>query len=410
MRLAIVSERTTPLLLTGQVPGGGHTRQVAELATALATAGHDVRVYARADGSRVDQLPHGVAVEHVPTEPAQADGPCLDELRLVRARTFGETLASSWGPGWAPDLVHAHHWLGGLAAVTASQRARVPVALTYHGVGASRPVRERGGNGASAGGRQPGSDSRAGWEQRLGGTVDRVITQSRAETEALVRIGVSRQRITMIPAGVDAVSFAPAGPLAPRGPASRRVVTVAGAGTLDERKGFVDLIRALARVPAAELVVVGGPPPEALDTDSRVARLRTVAERCGVAGRVRFVGAVTRDQMPAWYRSADLVVCPSWYEPFSLSALEAMATGVPVVATAVGGFRDTVVDGLTGLLVPPRQPAALARAMRQVLGDPIRRMGYAAAALDRARQCYAWERVTRRLSAEYRQLCPTAET
>jgi D-inositol-3-phosphate glycosyltransferase len=400
MRLAIVSERTTPRLLTGQVPGGGHTRQVAELATALATAGHDVRVYARADGSGVNRLPHGVLVEQVPAGPPEPDTPLSEEARLARARRFGETLARSWGRAWSPDLVHAHHWLGGLAAVTASRPGRVPVALTYHELGAVRR-RHLGHDGGNA-----NPDYRAGWEQRLGGTVDRVITQSRAETEALVRLGISRQRITMIPAGVDATTFAPSGPLAPRRAAPRRIVTVAGPERLDDRKGFVDVIRALRRVPDAELVVVGGPPESALDSDPQVATLRAVAGRCGVGDRVRFVGAVARDEMPRWYRSADLVVCASWYEPFSVSPLEAMASGVPVVATAVGGFRDTVVDGLTGILVPPRDPATLARAMRALLADPIRRMGYAAAALDRARQCYAWERVTRRLAAEYQQLCP----
>jgi glycosyltransferase involved in cell wall biosynthesis len=237
--------------------------------------------------------------------------------------------------------------------------------------------------------------------------VDRVITQSRAETEALVRLGVSRQRITMIPAGVDATRFAPTGPVAARGPAPRRIVTVAGGGKLDERKGVVDVIRALGRVPGAELVVVGGPPDRELAGDPQVTSLRAVSARCGVAERVRFVGAVPRDEMPRWYRSADLVVCASWYEPVSLAPLEAMASGVPVVATAVGAFQDTIVDGLTGVLVPPHDPAALARAMRGVLADPILRMGYAAAALDRARQCYAWERVTRRLAAEYAELCPS---
>lgn len=399
MRLAIVSERTTPRLLTGQVPGGGHTRQVAELATALATAGHDVRVYVRADGSRVERLPHGVLVEHVPGPP-EPDTPLPEEARLASARRFGETLAGSWASAWSPDLVHAHHWLGGLAAVAARQQGQVPVALTYHELGAVRR-RHLGHDGGSA-----NPDYRAGWEQHLAGTVDRVITQSRAETEALVRLGVSRRHITMIPAGVDAITFAPTGPLAPRRAAPRRIVTVAGPERLDERKGFVDSIRALRRVPGAELVVIGGPPASALDSDPQVARLRAVADRCGVGDRVRFTGAVARDEMPRWYRSADLVVCASWYEPFSLSTLEAMASGVPVVATTVGGFRDTVVDGLTGVLVPPRDPATLARAVRTLLDDPIRRMGYAAAALDRARQCYAWDRVSRRLSAEYQQLCP----
>jgi glycosyltransferase involved in cell wall biosynthesis len=105
--------------------------------------------------------------------------------------------------------------------------------------------------------------------------------------------------------------------------------------------------------------------------------------------------------MPRWYRSADVVVCPPWYEPFGLTPLEAMACGVPVVATSVGGLADTVVDGLTGDLVRPRDPRALGAAIRRLLGDNMRRLAYATAALDRARQCYTWKRCAAQLAGVY---------
>ena len=108
--------------------------------------------------------------------------------------------------------------------------------------------------------------------------------------------------------------------------------------------------------------------------------------------------------MPRWYRSADVVVCPPWYEPFGLTPLEAMACGVPVVATAVGGLTDTVVDGLTGDLVRPRDPRALGGTIRRLLNDPMRRLAYATAALDRARQAYPWRRCADQLSSVYSAL------
>src|SRR5690606_24039814 len=82
---------------------------------------------------------------------------------------------------------------------------------------------------------------------------------------------------------------------------------------------------------------------------------------------------------------ADVVVCAGWYAPSGVTALEAMAAGLPVVATAIGGQRDVVIDGVTGALVPPGAPGALARAVRRVLADPIRQLEYAAAGLDRVR-------------------------
>ena len=92
-----------------------------------------------------------------------------------------------------------------------------------------------------------------------------------------------------------------------------------------------------------------------------------------MADRLVLRGRVGRDEMPALLRSADAVVCAPWYEPFGIVPLEAMACGVPVVATAVGGQIDSVVDGVTGVHVPPRDPAALAAALRDLLDHPERR-------------------------------------
>jgi glycosyltransferase involved in cell wall biosynthesis len=122
---------------------------------------------------------------------------------------------------------------------------------------------------------------------------------------------------------------------------------------------------------------------------------------CGVADRFRLAGAVAAHEMPAWYRSADVVAATPWYEPFGLTALEAMACGVPVVASAVGGLADTVVDGITGDLVAPRDPRALGLTLRRLLGDEIRRKSYAAAAVDRAAHSYAWPRIAARLAVVY---------
>jgi glycosyltransferase involved in cell wall biosynthesis len=105
--------------------------------------------------------------------------------------------------------------------------------------------------------------------------------------------------------------------------------------------------------------------------------------------------------MPRWYRSADLLAAAPWYEPFGLTPLEAMACGVPVVGTAVGGLVDTVVDGITGDLVPARDPRALGVALRRLLGDEMRRLSYGAAALDRAGHLYSWHRVATQLTAIY---------
>src|SRR5699024_813024 len=118
---------------------------------------------------------------------------------------------------------------------------------------------------------------------------------------------------------------------------------------------------------------------EHLDRDPEARRLRALAAERGVADRLVLHGRVDREALPALLRSADAVVCAPWYEPFGIVPLEAMACGVPVVATAVGGQTDSVVDGVTGALVPPRDPDALAATLRGLLGDPARRARLGAA-------------------------------
>ena len=170
-------------------------------------------------------------------------------------------------------------------------------------------------------------------------------------------------------------------------------------GRLVERKGVATVIAALAELPDAELVVAGGPDPAELDFDPEVPR-PCGRRRTGTGSRIGWCSpaAVARADVPALIRSADAVVCVPWYEPFGIVPLEAMACGVPVVASAVGGLTDTVVDRATGWLVPARDPAALTSALRTLLADPARRAAMGAAGRERVEQWYTWPGWRRRPS------------
>jgi D-inositol-3-phosphate glycosyltransferase len=388
MRIAMISEHASPLADGGDASGGAQQRYVADLSTALAEIGHEIRVYTRRDSPEppeVVPISEGVLVVHVPAGPAEKLPP---DLLLPHMGDFAQWLDTSWRSGdWSPDVAHAHFWTSGLAAVTAARRFGIPVVQSFHEL-------------AEVEGKTQGA-SRAGYERALGRAVDRVVVQSQDEARGLVRIGVPRSRLTLVPAGVDSDRFTPYGPAAERDPGRPRILSV---GRLVERKGFGDIIQAMRYVPGAECVVVGGPPADQLTADPQARRLRAIAERFHVADRVRLVGAVPARDMPRWYRSADVLAAAPWYEPFGLTPLEAMACGVPVVATAVGGLTDTVVDGITGDLVPPRDPRALGTALRRLLADEMRRFGYAAAATDRAGHSYSWRRVATQLTAVYAAL------
>jgi D-inositol-3-phosphate glycosyltransferase len=378
MRIAMISEHASPL------GAGAQASHVAELSGALAEEGHEVRVYTRRDSpdlASVVALSEGVRVVHVPA------GPALflpaDQL-LPYMGDFAQWLGNEWRDGdWIPDVAHAHFWTSGLAAVTAARNFDIPVVQSFHQLGE---------------GELAGSTSRTGYERALGRAVDQVVAQSQDEVRGLVRIGVPRARLTVVPAGVDSARFSPEGPAVARDPGKTRILSV---GRLVERKGFGDVIQAMRYVPGAEYVVVGGPAPDKLKADPQAKRLRALAERFQVADRVRLVGEVPAGDMPGWYRSADMLVAASWNEEFVLSPLEAMACGVPVIGTAVGGLTETVVDGLTGDLVPARDPRALGGALRKLVNDRVRRFTYATAALDRARQAYSWKRVASQVGSVY---------
>lgn len=391
MRVAMISEHASPLAVLGTEDAGGQNTHVAELSAALAAAGHEVRVYTRRDDARlpaVVSMPAGVDVVHVPAGPAE---PVAKDDLLPYMGQFSRWLVEQWrGGGWVPDVVHAHFWMSGLAGIAAGRQTGLPVVLTYHALGTVKR-RHQGAMDTSPA-------RRIGYERALGRAVDRIIAQSRDEVRELVRMGVPATRMTVIPSGVNDEAFCPGGPAVPREPGRPRVLTV---GRLVERKGYQDLIRAMPLVPDAECLVVGGPPADQLSDDPQARRLRALAESVGVGDRVRLVGAVPRDEMPYWYRSADLLVAAPWYEPFGLTPLEAMACGVPVVGTAVGGLTDTVLHGVTGDLVPPRDPTALGVAIRDLLADRVRRFNYASAALDRIRGSYSWRRSADQIGAVY---------
>jgi glycosyltransferase involved in cell wall biosynthesis len=322
-------------------------------------------------------LAPGVTVDHVSAGPPE---PMAKDLLLPYMHEFAADLYRQWSAE-RPHVVHSHFWMSGYAAVRAARPLDLPVLHTFHALGVVKR-REQGVKDTSPPQRIP-------IETWLLHTADRILATCPDEVLELVRLGADRDRIAVIPCGVDVRHYTPEGPAGPRG-APHRVLYV---GRLVERKGIGNAITAMADVPDAELVIAGGPDPAELHLDPEVGRLRQLAGAHGVSDRIRFLGRIHPSVLPSLYRSADVVVCVPWYEPFGLAAVEAMACGVPVVASAVGGLSDTVVDGVTGVHIPPRRPDLAAAAVRGLLADPRRRKRLGAAGRDRATTKYAMDRV-----------------
>lgn len=397
MKIAMVSEHANPLAALGGAECGGQNLHVAELARALVALGSQVTVYTRRDNPNSPAVVHaveGYRVVHVPAGPAVAVP--RDEL-MPHLGEFAARLRELWRAE-RPDVVHAHFWMSGLTAVLAVRECRSPVVLTYHALGAVKR-RHQGSVDTSP-------PQRIRLERLIGREVAAVIATCSDEARELVRLGVDRSVISVVPCGVDCERFTPHGPQLPRGPRYRAVVV----GRLVPRKGIDCALAAVAEVSNTELMIVGGPQRHLLGGVAEARRLKDLAVRLGIDGRVHFTGQLARPQLPALLRSADVVLCVPWYEPFGIVTLEAMACAKPVLAAAVGGLLDTVVDGITGEHVPPRRPDVLASRLRALLADPVRRQSYGVAGRDRATACYRWDQVAADTLAIYYRVLDQSRT
>jgi glycosyltransferase involved in cell wall biosynthesis len=315
-------------------------------------------------------------VEHVDAGPPV---PVFWDRMLPLMPAFARSLARSWAQE-RPDLVSSHFWMSGLASLEAATPLGVPVAHTYHALGVVRR-REKGPADSSP-------EERMDIEAMLARRADHIVATTTDEVFELLGMGGSVDRITVIPCGVDLGLFHPDGPARARTARPRLVVV----SRLVERKGIGNVIEAVRSLPEVELLVAGGPPLEQLTHDPEARRLLALVDELGVGDRVRLLGGVPRAELPALLRSADVVACCPWYEQFGMVAVEAMACGVPVVASHVGGLAETVQDGVTGLHVPPRRPDRIAEAVTRLVAEPERRRRMGAAGVSRARR-YGWDRI-----------------
>lgn len=386
----MVSEHASPLAALGGADGGGQNVLVLELASALAAQGHEVTVWTRREDThtpdRVLARP-GVEVRLVTAGPPV---PVPKDELVPFLPAFTSRLRQDW-TAERPDVVHAHFWMSGLVALAAAQSVDVPVVQTFHALGSVKR-RHQGIHDTSPSGRIPA-------EQAIARRVDRVLATCTDEVAELLRLGVPRRRTVVVPGGVDIERFGPHGPEFER-TGRPRLVSI---GRLVRRKGVDEMIAALRNVPEAELLIAGGS-PAGLDQDPDAPRLLECAARHGVADRVRLLGPVSRPDVPVLLRSADAVVCVPWYEPFGMVPLEAMACGRPVVGSAVGGLTDTVVDGVTGVLVPPRRPNLLAAALRGLLASRTTAMAFGIAGRDRVQARYGWDRIATTTAQVYRDV------
>jgi D-inositol-3-phosphate glycosyltransferase len=257
------------------------------------------------------------------------------------------------------DAIYSHYWLSGAVAALLQPRLGIPWLHTAHTLALVK-------NRTLPVGARPEPAIRAQVEQQIARSADLLIASTETERSDLVTLyGADPALVAVVPPGVNLDRFSPQ-------PAGRKPDRVLFVGRLERLKGVDLALRAVAQLatnhPDLELVVAGD--DSSADDGGEKDRLRLVADVLGIADRVKFIGPVSQDELPGLYSGAAVCVVPSYSESFGLVALEAQASGCPVVAARLPGLRSIVREGVTGLLVERQEPGAYAAALDVLLSDP----------------------------------------
>ncbi len=404
-RVAMISLHTSPLDQPGTGDAGGMNVYVLELSRRLAEQGIEVDVFTRATSSALPPVvaaADGIQVHHVAAGPFEGLGKedlpgqlCVFAREVLRAEAMQ--------PAGHYDVVHSHYWLSGQVGALARDRWGVPLVHSMHTMAKVK-------NASLAHGDTPEPLARVIGEEQVVTAADLLVANTDLEAKQLIELyDADPGRLEVIHPGVDLEVFSPHPVDRVRAelglPADALVVLFAG--RIQPLKGPDVLLRAVAQLLADDpslrsrlvVPVVGGPSGSGREHPESLAEL---AEELRISDVVRFVPPVAQSDLARWTSAATVVAVPSHNESFGLVAVEAQATGTPVVAAAVGGLTTVVRDGRSGLLVDGHEPRAWADSLRRVLLEPGLRDQLAAGAREQAAE-FAWERTAARTLTGYRR-------
>jgi D-inositol-3-phosphate glycosyltransferase len=397
LKLCVVSMHTSPAHVPGSGDAGGMNVVESSQALALAALGHQVEMVTRRSSPNdpdVVELAPGVLLRHLDAGPATllAKSVIDDHLEQFRAGLAG--LGDF-------DLFHSHHWMSGVAALPVARARGVPHVQSFHSV-AALP-----GSPLSAG-EQPESPRRVAGEAQVAIGSAAVVAISAAEAHTVIqRCGADPQQVSIIAPGVDHQLFRPLMPDEPRwtlpGAAPWPNGYVAFAARLQPLKGPDLAIAALAEIDPAirpQLVLAGD---ASADFAEYTAELHRLVADAGLTSKVTFIGPQSRNDLARLFRGARVVLVPSHSETFGLVALEAAASGTPVIAAASGGLREAVAHGETGQLMDSRQPRDWGLALTRLLTDSELLEGMAVVSRVHARR-FDWRWSAQQLAALYEEL------
>jgi len=370
----MISVHTSPVAMLGGKDAGGLNVYVRELARQLDACGVEVDIFTR----RIDEeTPEVVELSDRVRVISIAAGPPIplpkDDLFSVLPEFATEAALYSLRAGVRYDAVHSHYWLSGWAAHLLKRYWNAPTVHTFHTLARLKNV--------VAGDAGQESPIRVQIENRLLEVVDNIIASNPDERAEMVwRMGADNARICVIPPGIDLDRFHPHNAVAARErlglPDNPLVLFV---GRIDLMKGIETLLDGFCHLRfqpwddlPPKLVFVGGTIDRQdgeITLGDDLQSVATRAEQLGIREDIIFRGSEPQEILPDYYAAATVCAVPSRYESFGLVAVEAMACGLPVVASRAGGLKFTVEEEVSGLLVPVGDAHALANALDRVIRD-----------------------------------------
>jgi len=394
-RIATLMVHTSPLDQAGTGDAGGMNIYVVEAAQNMAAQGVQVDIFTRRNSAEVaDIVEFAPGVRVIQLNVGPVSGVTKEQLpKLIPdlSAAFKEYLSREHY-----DVIHSHYWISGKVAMPVAKDLNIPLVHTMH-------TMARVKNLNLAEGESPEPMIRVQGETQIVAAADALVANTDAEAASLVSLyEACPDNVSVVSPGVNLKVFTPGTGRA----AAREIVgldkdahIITFVGRIQPHKGPEVLIRSIAELVShsphlrAKLIVniIGGASGA---NQSEVERLKELTTWLGIDDVVRFAPPVLREELPNWYRASDLVCVPSYSESFGLVALEAQACGTPVVATAVGGLRTAVADGISGVLVDGHDPRAWSSVLARLLQEPQRRVLLSMGAVEHASH-FGWDATSR---------------
>ena len=406
--IAFVSIHGDPLARLGGSHHGGQNVFVKELSRYLGALGLLVDVYSRWENTEQpneEKYSRGTRVIRIPVGPSEP----IQKEKIV---TLLGDLAS-WIPtyqiqnGINYKLVHTHYYFSGAVGIHLKNTWGIPLVHTFHSLGAVK--------GEVLGEKDKSPGARFEIERKICQSADRIIATSPQEEIDLVEYyQTDPARITIIPAGVNLDLFQPLLQEESRTEIafSADDFLITYVGRLEERKGIDTLLKAiyLADDPQIQAVIVGGPPTDKPFlswkelSEEPFREYNVLIDEYGIEKQVTFTGGKPQDQLSKYYSAGDVTVVPSYYEPFGMTAIEAMACGSSVIASRVGGLKTTVKENIVGALFEPRSASQLAEKIKILKDQPSMNAKLRKNARPYVEENFGWKTVSRAVAGVYQEL------